>query len=282
MKKNLFKAALAFMVVATAVFVSCKKDKKEESVSSDNVTTESNSSQSEFDDMLKISEDAMSDQSQINKISNTNSCVTVTATTGMITLDYGTACVGSDLRTRSGKLIITYTGKYRDPGTVVTITTNNYFVNGKKIDGMRKVTNNGTNTAGNLVYSVVDSDVNGTANGYATITDVDLKTTTWRSSRTREFAAGASTPLNLLDDEYLINGSADGMTKEGMAYSMTATNIRIKIACWASRIFYPVSGILSITATDGTRSIDYGNGDCDRTIQYTHTNGKTYTFTLAY
>ena len=287
MKKNLFKAAFTFSVMAT-LLMACKKDKDtktDDTLSSDNVTAESNSAQAEFDDILKLSEDVLSDQGRLmaNKVDATASgCPSISApSAGNIVADFGVACTGSDGRIRSGKLLITYTDQYRNENSVITIKTKNYYVNGKRVDGKRTVTNTGLNASNHITYSIVDSDTTGAANSYAKITDVDQKVTTWRSTRTRELMAGETT-TTLLDDQYLINGTADGQTKAVSSYSMTATNILIKIECWASKIFFPVSGMLSITAPDGTRSIDYGTGACDKTIEYTHTNGKKYTITLGY
>ena len=47
---------------------------------------------------------------------------------------------------RRGKIIITYTGKYRDSLSVITTTFDQYYVNNNWIQGERIVTNNGRNS----------------------------------------------------------------------------------------------------------------------------------------
>lgn len=275
MKKTIVTAVFIF-AIASIMISSCKK--KDDSAPDSSMTSEVNAVQTDFDDMHKVSQDAMGDNGQM-RVDAVSACATVTANgTDSITLDFGNGCVGSDGRTRQGKLIVTYTGKYRTPGTVIIIKTQNYIVDGRKIQGMRKVTNNGTNSSGHLEYSIVDSDTTGS--GYANATNVDGTVATWKSTRTREWTAGEPTPLDIFDDELVINGTADGVSSGGVAYSMTATNINIHCSCWLSLYFAPVSGVLTLTTSEGTRRLDYGNGNCDKTAMYTHTNGKTYIITL--
>jgi len=279
MKKTIVTTALMF-AAASLIFLSCKK--KDDSTPDYTITSEVNGIQEDMDDVHKVSQDAMSSNGQLRTDGTAiSSCTNVTfdGTNKKITLDFGTGCMGNDGRIRQGKILISYTDKYTNAGAVITIKTYNYFVDGKKINGRRVVTNNGLNGLGHLVFTVVDSDTT-TGNGYATITQTDGGVTTWKSTRTREWSAGESTPLNIYDDELIINGSGEGVSSKGVSYTLTGTDIKLKAACWASFIFAPVSGVLSLTTSDGTRSLDYGDGTCDKKAVYTHTNGKTYNITL--
>jgi hypothetical protein len=184
-------------------------------------------------------------------------CTTITldtvSATRTITVDFGASnCLCLDGRNRRGKIIATYTGKYREAGMVLNISFNNYFVNDHQIKGTHKVTNLGNNNAGNLVYKV---EVNGQivkANNGGTIN--------WSSTRLREWIAGASTPLNFADDAYSITGSATGTTAAGEAYTITITQALVrKMTCrWfeSGKVEVAPSGKL-------TRTLDYGSSGCD-------------------
>jgi hypothetical protein len=277
---------------ASLVLSSCKKEDEEEPTPNDNPSTESNRAQSEWDDVLKIAEDAMTDNNDgmaANRTSDLSmSCATITINTvnfdsasvsyeGFITVDFGsnsiTPCI--DGKIRSGKLKVAFTGQYRTTNTKVTVTTENYYVNGVKVEGTRTVTNSGNN-----VYNVVDSGLNG--GEYATLTYADGSQTTWKSTRTRTWVEGTSTPVVISDDAYLISGTASGLARGGSAYTMVATDVRVSISCWLQYVFVPSSGMISVTTTaDGlTRSIKYGDGSCDRNATYVHTNGREFPVVL--
>ena len=186
-----------------------------------------------------------------------SSCATVTIDTvanpHSITIDFGSAnCMCLDERNRRGKIIATYTGRYRETGTVINISFNNYYVNDNKISGTKKVTNLGNNQAGNLLYKV---EVNGQivkANNGGTVT--------WTSTRYREWKAGAGTPLNILDDVYGITGDASGTNADGSSYTILATKELVrKMNCrWFE------SGTLELTQTGLPKvTLDYGSTGCD-------------------
>lgn len=196
--------------------------------------------------------------------SNTNvlgplgsTCATVTVDTvsnpRRITIDFGaTNCVCLDGRTRKGKIIATYTGRYRDVGTIIQITFENYAVNDHGIAGTKKITNQGPNQSGNLVYKI---EVNG-----AITKPNSGGTYTWVSTRYREWKEGASTILNILDDVYAVTGSASGINADGTAYGITITKELIrKMNCkWIE------SGSMKLDTPDMPNiSIDYGGGGCD-------------------
>jgi hypothetical protein len=294
MKTNLFRI-LALVAVSTILLSSCKKKKEEEGTPSDGTTTESNDAQNQWDNALKISEDALDQNDQFSATPRLSGGDARSSATGIlgcsqsvlqenitgdgdfigkITVDFGSSLTNActDGKVRRGKLIIKYTGRYRNMNTVVQVTTEDYYVNNVKVEGRRTVTN-----AGNYVYNVVDSGVNGT--GYAKFTTLDGKITTWKSTRTRTWTEGKSTAL-LTDDVYVVSGNADGLSSAGDAYTMTITDLKVKLLCYSAFIYMPVSGTISITSPTGTRSVDYGTGECDRNVTYVHTNGKSYNITL--
>ena len=170
-----------------------------------------------------------------------------------LTIDFGTTnCKGPDERYRRGKILATWNGKYRDKGTVVNITFDNYFVNDNQIKGTHKTTNLGYNTAQHLVYKIeVDGSIVKANNG---------GTIYWKSTREREWVTGSNTPLIILYDTYSITGSASGTTAGGTAYTITITQPLVrKMNCsWFE------SGKLGLaSAGRKTLTLDYGSTGCD-------------------
>jgi hypothetical protein len=276
---------LGFMAccLITFSFTACKKDSKEEdndtTAAQDNSLAESN--YNDVNTMVDASASAgasftfrTATNNNVAREENilggcTNVTVDTTSTTRKITIDFGTAnCMCVDGRNRRGKIFATWTGKYRDAGTVVNISFDNYFVNDNQIKGTHKTTNMGLNSAGNLVYKIeVDGSIVKANNG---------GTITWASTRQREWVAGANTPLNILDDTYSITGSASGTNASGVGYTIAITQALVrKMNCsWFE------SGKVDVTpAGKLTRSVDYGSSGCDNKATVTIA-GTTYNIAL--
>jgi hypothetical protein len=184
-------------------------------------------------------------------------CATVTfaADSGSFTVDFGAVnCQGNDGRFRRGKILVTTTGRYRDPGTVITITFDQYFVNDHQVLGTKTITNNGLNANSQLTYHVV-------LVGGQVILPNNGGTFTHDFDRTRTWIAGESTPA-WNDDEYEIFGTGSGSKVTGDAWTSSvamATPLHKMIGCK-----HPVSGIMVRNVVGKpTRTLDFGNGTCD-------------------
>lgn len=275
MKKiTILFSVLVIMLISSTFFACQKLDKSDDnpSVVADNAMAESlfNEVKDIADEAWKASSSGKSGQETDWVIIGT--CATITHDTTVVprtlTIDFGAVnCLCADGKNRRGIIQISYTGGYRDSGTVITHTFNNYFVNDNQILGTKTVTNNGMNTSGNLSFSIV---VNGSI-----IKAGNAGTISWSSNRTREWIAGSSTPI-WIDDVYLITGSASGTTANATTFTMLITTpLRKEIGCK-----YFVSGIMDVTPSGKpTRTIDYGNGSCDNIITVT-INGHTFTVLL--
>ncbi|THU30392.1 hypothetical protein FAM09_30005 [Niastella caeni] len=264
-KQSIFLAFTALCLI-TFSFIACKKDSKADS---DTVPAQDNSlAESNYNDvntMVDASANAGTSFSfrqatndntaRIENIMGNCGSVTIdtTSTNRTIVINFGTSnCLCLDGRNRRGKIMATWTGKYRDQGTVVNITFDNYFVNDNQIKGTHKTTNMGLNASNNLVYKIeVDGSIVKANNG---------GTITWVSTRQREWLAGSSTPLNILDDTYSITGNASGTIASGEAYTINITQALVrKMSC-----YWFESGKVDVTPAGRlTRSLDYGSSGCD-------------------
>jgi hypothetical protein len=199
-------------------------------------------------------------------------CATVTLdTTGFpleLTIDFGEEnCLCRDNKYRRGRIIITFTGRYREPGTVITHGFEDYYVNDNSVEGTKVVTNMGENDNGNLYYTI---EVVGVVQRVE-----DGSTFSWNSSMVREWIQGSDTP-NRWDDIYLITGTASGIRPNGLTWEREIINpLRVELACR-----FIVSGTIELRPEDRpVRLLDFGNGECDN-IATVLINGVTYTIYL--
>ena len=188
----------------------------------------------------------------------------------VITIDYGDGCTGFYEQTRSGKIIIRVTGRYRVTGTSRTITLENYYINGIHVEGTKTVTNDGENDEGNICYSI---ELTG-----GKITTPDSIVITRESVRTREWVAGSDTWWNIWDDVYFITGQTTGTNFRGVGYSRT---IIIPLE-WAATCRFIKSGSIDIVVGENDPiTLDFGDGECDNEATVSR-NGETKTILLRY
>jgi len=186
-----------------------------------------------------------------------------------VTIDFGaTNCLCIDGRYRRGKVLVTYSGAYRDIGTVITIGFDNYFVSDYHLQGTKSVTNQGLNASNHTWFSI-------TVNG--TVTSPLGQVLTRQSTRLRERVEGENT-FAWNDDVYHITGAASGVTFSGSSYVAGITSpLEIALNCrWIK------NGVLEFTPSGKqTRSVNYGylNGNCDRYAELTIGNN-TYIIEL--
>jgi hypothetical protein len=181
-----------------------------------------------------------------------------------ITIDYGSGCTCWDGRTRSGQIVISWTGPYVQTGSSFGINSINYFVNNNKFAIHKTVVNSGDNAQSQPYFNVAESD---------TVTlDSTNQTITWTSNRVRTWTDGYSTPYVLADDVYSITGSGNGTDRDGDAYTCTITNpLMVKFGCpWIEAGTFQFN-----SAKFSQLTIDFGTGTCDNEATVT-LNGNTY------
>ena len=275
MKKN-FRIAFFSILITASVFTGCKKEKADTdtNAAADNATAENY-----FNDIGRLIDNAAQSSKYLDPqstVTNVVSCPTITidhpdSTTWpkTVTIDFGTTnCYSWGLIPHRGKLIATFSGPYRASGTVITITTDNFYRNDNKIEGTKTVTNAGTNNSGQMYFNITVAN--------AKITRTDNTFMTWSSTRTRTWIQGQSTVGDWTDDAYEITGVASGITFTGNAFSASITN-PLEIA-WGCR--WIKSGTINLTPTGlALRTIDFGSGNCDNEATVT-INGNVYNFTM--
>jgi hypothetical protein len=185
---------------------------------------------------------------------------------GLITINFGTGCTDSKGNVRKGIINIEFIGKRFLPASKIITTFDGYTINGIQIEGTRTVTNITGSTEDSPKFSIV------LAGGKATWPDGTTATRT--VDRTREWIRGAN-PLN---DEWIVDGTASGTNRNGVSYSVDITTPLVyKRECAiGKKVFLPVEGVKELTTANNKIIIDYGNGDCDKTVTVT-INGQSKT-----
>jgi len=173
---------------------------------------------------------------------------------GWIQINFGEGCEGPDGKVRKGIVEVVYDGHWLEPGATVTTTTNNFYVDGLKVEGTR-VLENISATMNELKYSVV---VTG-----GKITWPDATFITRVTDRVHTILFGDSFEDYVLE----VEGTAAGTTRLGTAYeSATLEPLVFKSSCRGA-IYLPVQGIKTIDVPDRRPiTVNYGSGDCDNSF----------------
>ena len=173
-----------------------------------------------------------------------------------LTIDFGTVNTTGcgDGKSRRGIIYAQFNSPWglHQSGDSVTIWTQNYYVNDVKHEGYRYII-----IQDSVTLRIVAVNVRATW--------PDNRFATWNCNRTRKFISGYTTPYFWPDDVYEHSGSANGVNRLGQAYTLSVRAgypLVQKMNCrWL------VQGILDFTPTGySTRTIDYGNGNCDNQV----------------
>ncbi len=261
--KKLFNWGVLAMVVSSLLFVGCKKDKEKADV--DLVSAE-DQSQGEmvYDQVFKQVDLAANDQG-LKKGGYPIIMIDTNSSPRNMVIDYGIVnYLCTDGNYRRGIIMVSWTGKYREQNTVISISFNNFYQNNNQVEGLKNLTNMGRNENGKLKFSITVS---------GKITNTDGQTHQWNSNRTRIWLEGEATPL-VSDDIYEISGNTSGVNRNGLIYTALITsNLLVDLGC-EYRI---TRGIIELTPEGkAKRTIDFGSGNCDKLINVT-INGKTTT-----
>jgi hypothetical protein len=272
MKLGVIKNVFLFLLIIF-IATSCKKAKlnKETTTSEDNALAERL-----FDDVFnQVDKNAEANitEKTFNVFNDNCAKITVENNNGnfpkTLIIDFGDSnCEGWDGVQRKGKITAEIDGLYKQSGTKVTITTDDYHVNNYKIDGTN-IIENITVSGGNFKYSI-------TIDGK--ITTPDNEEISWESSRVREWIEGADTWLwnyidstqtwvwngldGILDDVWSVSGNGSGVNREGRAFTVEITkNLRVQ---WCDYNVEITEGIIEITPAElKTRKVDFGDQSCD-------------------
>lgn len=179
---------------------------------------------------------------------------------GDILIDFGTGCEDPRGNVRSGKIKIHFEGRRFLPGSSITITFENYFINGIILKGTRTLTNIAESTEVNPKFQV---ELEGS------IEWPDGTEATREHCYTREWVRAENPLLDMM----LVNQCGDvdfaasGTNRRGIEYQMLILEELVyKRGCPIA-----VQGVKKFiqVATGKEITVDYGDGECDRIVTIT-------------
>lgn len=270
MKSNHFvkKSLIALFCLGLAA-TSCNDDENLVSNESDeaNLTELASVGENESDDVLEVLDQAEMSFAAESAARTTAMCATVTndSENKILTIDFGDGCVGPYGRTRSGKILIAYSGTVNDGISNRIITFDNYVVNNKAVTGsieLRDITVNDDGTISSTKKLVG-----------LTVTFPNGESVTYNGSRTREWIEGMrdGDPSN---NVFRLTGSVEGVWSNGRTFTHAIVEPIISDwSCAADGGFARVSGIVEVKRLGGyvnrKRVTNYGEGTCDNTFTVT-------------
>ena len=281
-------AALTF-IVASMLF-SCQKDvssANNTSVTEEQATTyseESSVAEASFDDAEDVATTAADEEGNASEFgingrlsgfrplftelrAAIGDCAEITITPNdstypkTITIDFGNGCLGRDGKFRTGAIIVHLTAPLRRPGSVVTITFRNYYVNRVHLEGTKVISNLSDPPMHKWSVQVVGGKVTfPSGRGYS-----------YQSVKVKTQVEGMDTRI-VRDDVYEITGRSQTEFNNGLTITLNTESALIKkVACpWIS------DGKLKIRINDRVLYLDYGfptNGQCDNKALLTWNNG---------
>lgn len=268
------KAFFIFLTLIVFSFNSCKKDLSSIETASINLADDDAVSDAVFEDVFNtvdnatiIMENALNGGQLKSATIVADSCPLITITHAgdaiwpkVITVDYGSGCTGFNNNTRSGKIITEITKPRLQTGSKRTVTFDNYYFNGIKVEGTKVLENLGPNSNQNLVFSE-------TLTG-GKLTLPNGKFIERSVTHEREWTAGWLTK-SIWDDECLVTGNAQGKNVDDISYKNTI----ITALHWKRVCAFIVSGVVKMERTGvDPVELNYGNGECDAKATVTRGN----------
>lgn len=180
-----------------------------------------------------------------------------TTTAGTITIDFGDGCTYRG-NTRKGKIILTYSnGPAGSNGFTVVTTFDGYKINDIELKGTRTIVKQANSVETNLQHHI-------TLVGGEAIWP-DGSNITRESDFTRVWVRDQEDPRIQLD------GSASGTTRLDKSYTMeiSETLVYRRECMVADGIFMAVEGEKVFNTDSKQIIINYGSGDCDRSVTIT-------------
>ncbi len=180
-----------------------------------------------------------------------------------VTIDFGDGCLGADGKFRKGAIIIHLTGPIRRPGSVMTITLRDFYLNRAHIEGTKTYSNLSENSNIKFTVQVVGGKFtlpSGRGYSYQSLKYV------------KQIEGGATRTIR--DDIYSIEGRSKTEFNGGLTVTLdTESPLIKKVICpWIS------DGVLKIKINSRVLFLNYGapsNGDCDNKALLTWNGGNS-------
>ncbi|MBK8956735.1 MAG: hypothetical protein IPM34_14445 [Saprospiraceae bacterium] len=180
-----------------------------------------------------------------------------------LTIDYGlNGVTGPNGHVRKGKLVIDFSAPMNNSGAVRTLNHQDFSIDQVQIEGTITLTNQGTNTSGELVLLREALD--------RSLTFPSGKMSGWNATQTLTQVEGFDTDQRL-DDVWSITGIANGTNREGNSFSVNTS----KALLYPTACRWIVAGVIDVVVSGEMISINYGDGSCNNDATLTLPDGNT-------
>jgi hypothetical protein len=263
----------AFLLLMLSVAIpACKKDDTTNPVNADQMIAEDIAAHNDLGEQSELEiEEFIPNNLTDSGAGDRNGCATVTYAQpkgtwpNTITIDYGTGCTKASV-TMKGKIIVQQSNPMTQSNATRVITYDQFFVEGVQVEGTKTVTYTGLNSAGQPAFTRI---------GTETLTFPDGSKATRTISHVRTLTQGYGTPARA-DDVWTFQVNDSGKNRQGNDYTVVSTKplSRRDVCPWMS------SGVLEFTNNGKTRSLDFGDGSCNREATLTLADGTQQTIKI--
>lgn len=177
-----------------------------------------------------------------------------------IIIDYGDGCEDNFGRVKSGQIVINLTDEMLNEGATRTVTFVDFSVDEATVEGSRVISNIGESTDGYPQFS----------------REINMSVTKFGYTFSRQFSGTATWLVgydtsDCGDNVFELEGSGSCTRPNGVEVSRTIVEpLLIDRICG-----YITAGVVEVQAPMGTKTIDFGDGECDSTAEVTGPNGQT-------
>lgn len=196
-----------------------------------------------------------------------------------LTIDYGSGCIGPDGVTRTGKIVATISGNFRNEGTSINLIFDGFMTGQYALAGTDSISNNGTNGSGDPVFNEMLRNVVVSWGTQQIRWEADLNRT-WTEGEETNFTTdtvgGTLNMAGLIDDVFELTGSASGNDANAHPFTLqTTTPLVLQTGCAFIR-----QGTLTVSPANFNEGlVDFGAGECDRQATM-EVDGEVFNFTL--
>ncbi|MBK8555416.1 MAG: hypothetical protein IPL65_06405 [Lewinellaceae bacterium] len=267
MKKTFF--AFTTLLMLSLVWVACQKESLN---TADQATAEDIVSYNDLSEQTDFDIDMLVDDNAVGAADDRGDCPSVTfaqpkgAWPNTITLSYPTDGCTHDGHTFKGVIVVEQSDKMSVVGATRNVSFQDFYIDNVKIEGTRILTNTGLDANGYPSWSKQANEV---------FLFPDGTQASFNAEHVRTLVEGADTPTRI-DNVWSVTGNSSGVNRMGNAYTANITTPLVKraICPWV------VSGVITFTNGDKTRSLDFGDGTCDRDAILTLNDGTTKTIKI--
>lgn len=192
--------------------------------------------------------------------------IVLTATTKIVTLDFGDGCELPNGNVLSGKIILAHAIDTDVHSLTITHTYEDFYFNNISIEGENTIVRVRENDNGNPQSTIAFN---------TTLTWPDGIFASREGIKTREWIEGYDT-RTFGDNVFLITGNWTATFKNGTVLSAKVLEpLRREMACR-----FIVSGLLELQKNDSVGTLDFGDGSCDNKAIFTNGEGVETEVTL--